>query len=315
MTAHGGAAIPPRGWGAHAGLGRRRPGGTPTLSDLRRIADANLGYVELDVLATADGHLVVRHDRTVSRDAPRHGAGRDRVVQVPAAAMTLATLRALAPETITLTEAVAVLGISTPLMLDLKGDKVATPLRAWLDATPGAQNVVTVCTDSVAALREMRRVAPDVPRLLTFPDLPTQVQRPGWSVVRSFLRDGTTGELISAARAAAHAIAHRRTGGTFSGIPWRPYLHSGLRRARDEVGAAGLCVHHWLITRELVEAARDLGLPITAYTVNDRFAAQRVIGLGVTSITSDDPVLLRRQLPTVHRGARHRHAPWRPLSA
>lgn len=294
------------GWGAHAGLGRRNPGGTPSADDLRRALGLGLAYIEIDVLVTKDGELVLRHDPSVLTRQPRPQPTRklhlphrkDRLVAIPVSKLTLAQLRAHVPHTMTLDEAVALIGKSVPVLLDLNTDPSAEALGAWLARNSG-RGTFSVCSKSLTALAAVRSRAPAVPRQMTLPDMPREMRHPAWDVVRSFARDADPRDLPSALAALARALADghpRLRMSPFRGITWRPYLREGLKRVVDETGATGLCVHQWLVTRELVEAAHDLGLPVTAWTVNDDRAMRRVIASGADFITSDQPDRLRESL-------------------
>src|SRR5579871_3899442 len=70
----------------YAHQGGAREGPSSTLLAMERAVAAGADAIELDVHATADGHIVVCHDPTV--DATTNGSGR-------IASMTLAELQAL----------------------------------------------------------------------------------------------------------------------------------------------------------------------------------------------------------------------------
>jgi glycerophosphoryl diester phosphodiesterase len=296
------------GWGAHAALGRYQPGGTPAMSDLRHAVASGVSYIEIDVQVTADGHLVLRHDPTVMvrrprpavADPRRWGLPRrgDRLVDTPVQKLTLAELRAVIPHTMTLDEAVGVVGTQVPLLLDINSDRTAEPLGRWL-ALNRLRGDFTACTKSIATLTTLRAIVPDIPRELTLPDMPAEMRHPAWDIMRNFVLAGTAREKLSALGDLLQALADghpRLRMGPFQGIQWRPYLREGLAEVAGAVGASGLCVHQWLVTRELVEAAHDLNLTIRAWTVNDVTAARRVAAAGVDMITSDRPEELRTEL-------------------
>ena len=318
------------GWGAHAALGRYQPGGTPAMADLRHAVTSGVAYIEIDVQVTKDGHLVLRHDPTAMVRRPRPAVAEphrwplprrgDRLVDTPVQKLTLAELRAVVPHTMTLDEAVGVVGTRVPLLLDINSDKTAEPLGKWL-ALNRLRGDFTACTKSITTLSTLRGIVPSVPRELTLPDMPKEMRHPVWDVARNFILAGTLKEKLTALGDVLQALADghpRLRMGPFQGVQWRPYLRDGLAEVAGSIGASGLCVHHWLITRELVEAAHDLGLPIRAWTVNDVRAARRVAALGVDMITSDRPEELRQELG--RRGLRDvfaglRRSPGEQLSA
>ncbi|HIE04622.1 MAG TPA: glycerophosphodiester phosphodiesterase [Candidatus Latescibacteria bacterium] len=62
-----------------------------------------------------------------------------------------------------------------------------------------------------------------------------------------------------------------------------------------EAGVQGLDVHHEAITPEFAEAVLMRGLSLWAWTVNEPEEVGRLEDLGVSVVTSDDPVRLRRK--------------------
>lgn len=295
--------VPPfKGWGAHAGLGRRLPGGTPSAASILSALRIGVAYIEIDVQVTLDGHLIARHDDLV--EVPRPQAGRPRHLphrrsdHVPIQSLTLAQVRGIVPHTLTLDEVVGLVGDRVPILLDVHTDGTAEPLGHWL-ARNGDRGRFRVCSKSIAGLATLRSIAPDTPRWLTLSGetVSARHRHPAWALLRGFLQQGDAGDMAQTLGAVLHAIASehpRWRFGPFQGITWRPYLRAGLQQLTESVGASGLCVHQWLVTRELVNAAQDLGLQVTAWTVNHEADARRLIGLGVDQVTSDDPALLRQ---------------------
>ena len=66
-----------------------------------------------------------------------------------------------------------------------------------------------------------------------------------------------------------------------------------VRRAR-ELGATDLGMNHRLIDADVVAAARDAGIRLSAWTVNEEADIQRMLTLGVGVIMSDRPDLVKR---------------------
>jgi glycerophosphoryl diester phosphodiesterase len=63
-----------------------------------------------------------------------------------------------------------------------------------------------------------------------------------------------------------------------------------------QLGAAGVGLDHRLIDAGVVAAARQAGLVLSAWTVNDEADIRRIAGLGVDVVTTDRPDLARRLL-------------------
>src|SRR5215472_12986481 len=105
-------------WVAHAGLGIRRPGGAPDARTLIEAVRLRVDRVELDVCATADGRLVLRHDECTAGE-------------VPLSTLRLAELRWLEPHLLTLDEGLEHLG-DMAVLLDVKTEATAPVLSRWL---------------------------------------------------------------------------------------------------------------------------------------------------------------------------------------
>jgi len=280
------AAAPATRWVAHAGLAAGRPGGVPTRQTLAEVLRAGVDCVELDVCASGDGALVLRHD-------VRLGQGR-RV-----AATTLTQLRFEDPELLTLDEAVELVGRRVPLLVDIKSPEVVPPLARWLRGRRGL-DVLAVCSDDREVLVEMRRGAAAVPRWWSLPAIPAT--SPQWAgavlevlVQRRGLRGlvpplGDLGALARDRPWCREDLFH------FAAIPSRRSLPERLPRLTDEVAAAGLAVAHGAVTPALCAAAERLGLLVAAWTVNRVGLARQVMRCGVHIIISDRVVPLRLAL-------------------
>jgi glycerophosphoryl diester phosphodiesterase len=141
-----------------------------TLAALRRAIADGADWAEIDVQLTADGGLVVIHDF----DLLRVGGVRQRVAQ-----LTLAQVQAIdvgarfgpafAGERIPtldamLAEAGDRIGLNIELKLDRGADSAAL-VRATLDAVKraGLTDRVRICSQSYAALRQVREIEPGIP--------------------------------------------------------------------------------------------------------------------------------------------------------
>lgn len=304
----------------HRALSLARHAGTPTTALLAEARHAGLSAVEIDVCVTAaDGRkpasVVVRHDLTVTasnvdrsdllssgRASRRRSHRRQERLHLPlgapVSALTLHELRRLDPGVLELDEALDILD-GVPVLVDIKSDATAPRLGTVLRQRRGSS--IAVCTESVAALHELRRRAPQIMRWPSFPDLGVRhhdhVRRVVSDLVRSQGRELFTRGAVEVAGAVAQ-LRHRPDEGIarLAGLPWRRELPAAVRRVAASIGAAGVCVQHWLVTPELCSTAHEVGLSVCAWTVNDTRAAARVAGCGVDLITTDDPDTVRAAL-------------------
>ena len=270
-----GARIP--GVIGHAGLAAHRDGGAPNRACLRRARRIDVDALEIDLVATADDALVLHHDL-------RHRSGS------LIAGLTLAELRALDQQLLTLDEAVEELDGLMPLVLDVKSIAVVAPLCGWLSRWGNRLDLV-VCTEHAAALERLRHSAPDVHIWRTFPDVGARVDQRVLRVISGLLAHRGTRALRAAGDAwqaltfvrdsPRDAVAH------ISGLPWRNMLPLLLAGVRERLDAGGITVHHPLVTRELCDEAHALGMEVIAWTVNDPVAARRLMACGVDMITTD----------------------------
>jgi glycerophosphoryl diester phosphodiesterase len=166
--------------------------------------------------------------------------------------------RAEAPGLLTLDEAVEHLAGRLPLLLDIKHDAVVDPLGAWA-AGRADVDLFAVCTDGAEPLNRLRGRAP---RLARWRTLPVYAPRPE-----------TTARHVA-------ACALRRL------------LVGRLERLAAEVGAAAVTVDRWAVSTALCATARRLGLPLTAWTVNEPRVAARMRRRGADFVTTDQPRLL-----------------------
>lgn len=74
-----------------------------------------------------------------------------------------------------------------------------------------------------------------------------------------------------------------------------------LKRLRDQ-GIVALNLPYLLVDETLMEASREAGLPVRVWTVDDASTVDRLVALGVESITTHRVTELRRTLPRCSRG-------------
>lgn len=198
-----------------------------SLEAIGAAARAGVAGVELDVLRGRGGGLVLAHGPEVPPDAPPLEAG-----------------IALARE----------LGLFVQVDVKMRGVE-AEVVAALGDHGDGS----FVSSFSLPSLVEFRRLAPDLPRALTYPEDRLGVS--GSFVLRPFVRPG-----LAAMRAA---------------LPRR------LPRWLETVQATAATLHWAVITPALVAA---IGVPVYAWTVNDAGLAKRLVESGVAAIITDDPL-------------------------
>lgn len=269
----------------HAGLAIDTEGGTPTRQHLAEALSLGVDRLEVDVCCTADGRLVLRHDVCLADG---------RLL----ADLDLAEVRDACPELLTLDEAVEHLDGRVPLLIDIKTAAAAELLGTWLRRRRD-QEAYALCTENIAWLLRLRFAAPRVARWPSFPDLGERRTHHVQRVVAGMWRShASVGGLIRGAgdvQRAASQLRHRphESLANLAGMPWRARLPADVARARADVGAAGICVHHWVVSDELVEEAHAEGLHVNTWTVNNPFAAGTVACAGVDSITTDRVHLVR----------------------
>jgi glycerophosphoryl diester phosphodiesterase len=68
-------------------------------------------------------------------------------------------------------------------------------------------------------------------------------------------------------------------------------LHRGLtpRDIVEEVGATAFNIDHRSLSRETLASCRELGLPVSVYTVNDLTRMKELVAIGVDAIFTDRP--------------------------
>ena len=254
---------------AHQGGAREAP--SSTLHALQRAVAAGADALELDVHASADGHLVVCHDPTVDRTTNASGA---------IAALSLAELRRLdnaywwVPGSVVDHDRP---GADYPLRGRAPADSalaIAT-LEEVLDAFPDtflnldikqtAPAVPAYEKTLAQALRAHRR-ADDV-IVASFNDASTDAFRAHAPEIGTSAGIGATAEFWRA--------AHDRTA-----LPDLPHV-----ALQVPVETAGVTV----LDEALVEAAHACGLAVHAWTIDDPAEMARLVDLGVDGIMSDVP--------------------------
>jgi glycerophosphoryl diester phosphodiesterase len=79
-------------------------------------------------------------------------------------------------------------------------------------------------------------------------------------------------------------------------IVWADYVPEALTGWAREAGITGVCVEHFLLHADFVDALRAGGLSVTTGTINDATLARRVARLDVDAITTDHPAGLQARV-------------------
>jgi glycerophosphoryl diester phosphodiesterase len=234
-----------------------------TLPSLTRALSDGARYVEFDVQATADGHVIVIHDPTVDRTTEGTGAVCD---------LTLATVRRLDAGYRFADGRGAFpfrgCGIRIPTLEEVLDRLPSTP--ATIELKPMEPSTVDRVVDIVVTLGAGERV----------------VLATGEDVIMPRLRR----------TCAAHRIPTNFAPGEVAEFIRR--VGDGALAGYRPPGAALQIPPEWqgipLITDVTVAAAHSLGVEIHAWTINDESEMERLLRLGVDGIMTDIPALGHR---------------------
>lgn len=244
---------------AHRGASGTLP--ENTLEALAAGLDAGADRLELDVHASADGHLVVFHDECLDRTTNAHGLLRER---------TLAELKTLDAgyrfqdeagghpwrgrgiRIPTLAEVLQAFP-SVALNIELKHDDGST-VEAFFDVLDrhGAGDRVLAAAYEDPILRRIRAVAPDALTSLSGEE------------VFGFFAAWMSGELAD----------YAPPGKAFQVPP----DHEGME----------------LVTGDFVATAHSLGMEVHVWTINDEAEMERLLALGIDGLMTDYPDRARR---------------------
>jgi glycerophosphoryl diester phosphodiesterase len=273
---------------AHQGGAWEAP--SSTLFAIGRALDLGATGIELDVHATADGHLVVGHDETVDRTTDGRG---------PIHTLTLAEVQALDNAYWFIPGADVTPGLA-PDAYPYRGRAPADRLfgiatldevLALLDGHPG----VAINLDIKATAPAVESYEEKLATTLAGHDHLDRV------IVASFLD-------IASDRFSGYAPAVATSAGTLAVAEFWRALHQGEKApASRHVALQVPAVHgdQVLVDERFVAAAHAQGLAVHAWTINDEKEMVRLLDLGVDGIISDRPTTLVELL-------RRRDECWRP---
>jgi glycerophosphoryl diester phosphodiesterase len=232
-----------------------------TIASLERAVAEGVDIVEFDVLALADGSVVLAHSDDLRELT--HGAVVGKV-----GGRGLAELRELAPSLPTLDEALETLSTSSVgILVDLKWHgyehDVAEALRRH-----GLVERTVVSSYFVRSLEELGRAAPELRRGFTYP----------------FDRYGVSQRRLLAPAVVSALLAMRAT------LPRR--IGPLLERA----GATVATLHYLVATPAVIRRCHARGAAVWAWTVDDPRAVARLASAGVDGVVSNDPRVLAATL-------------------
>jgi len=227
-----------------------------TLPAFRVALAAGVDLIEFDVLSLRAGELVIAHSDDLYEVS--HGAARGTI-----GLMTLADLRQIAPDLLTLDEALTFFvdeALEVGVHVDLKSASALEGVARALEQF-GLLERSLVSSFNHGALRRLARLEPRVRIGASFPD-----DRLGIS------RRRRSGRLVSL--------------GLRSMLPLTPVLIWPLL-ARAQ--ATALVLKHELVSPRTVRRAHARGASVVAWTVDDPRDFSRVVAAGVDAVVTNDP--------------------------
>jgi glycerophosphoryl diester phosphodiesterase len=260
---------------AHQGGAWEAP--SSTLFAIRRALELGSTGIELDVHATADGHLVVSHDGTVDRTTDAGGAIHE---------MTLEQVRALDNAYWFVPGADVTPGL----------DPEAYP---WRGRAPGDPSFGIATLDEVLTLLAEY---PDVALNLDIKATAPVVEPYEECLARQLREAGNKGRVIVASfldtatdNFSRYAPEIATSAGTMATAEFWRAVHQGvsppdMRHVALQVPASqGDLV---VVDAPFVEVAHDMGVAVHVWTINDRDEMARLVDLGVDGIITDLPTTL-----------------------
>jgi glycerophosphoryl diester phosphodiesterase len=273
---------------AHQGGAWEAP--SSTLFAIGRALELGATGIELDVHATADGHLVVCHDDTVDRTTDGHGAIHS---------LTLAELAALDNAYWWVPGADVTPGLEPD----------AYPYRG---RAPEDRSFAIATLDEVLALLDgYPEAALNLDIKATAPAVEPYEERLAATLAGHDHRDRViVASFLDLASEAFSRFAPEvaTSAGTLAVAGfWRALTQGGEWPEMDHVALQVPAVYgdQVLVDERFVEAAHNRGLAVHVWTINDEKEMARLVDLGVDGIISDLPTTLVGLL-------RQRGVAWRP---
>jgi glycerophosphoryl diester phosphodiesterase len=241
-----------------------------TIPSFQAALNAGVPYLEMDVWATCDGHIVVHHDKsalrtcgsplkitelkltelkkldagfTFSPDGGKSHPFRGKGITIP----TLEEVFQIFPQALFNIE----IKQDIPAIEELTVESIRRAEK---------EDAVLLAAEKDAVMQKVRRVCQDIPTSLSYEEV---------AVFYDWVRNGCSGKI--------------RTPGKALQIP---EIYGSLT----------------LVTQETVQAAHDAGLEVHVWTVNDPMDMKKLLAMGVDGIMSDAPKLLVKVAKTAADG-------------
>jgi glycerophosphoryl diester phosphodiesterase len=229
-----------------------------TIASFRAAVELGVDVVEFDVIALADGSLVVGHSTDL--EELTHGAATG-----SAAGLTVGALRLLAGDLPTLDDALeyfASEGTTVGVQVDLKASSRSAEVGRRI-AEHGLAGRAVLTSSEAGALRSVREAVPALAVGLSYPR-----DRLGISGRRGL--------------APVVALGLRTTRGGALRLPAR------LERA----GACAAFLHVAVVSAAAVRRLQSAGVAVVAWTVDEPDDVIRVVEEGVDGVISNDPQMV-----------------------
>jgi glycerophosphoryl diester phosphodiesterase len=227
----------------------------------RAIGDGADG-IEFDVRLARDQMAVVIHDATLKRTGRREE-----------------TVAALTSEELSRIDVGTWFNLRSPSMSRPEYAEACVPTLAAVFERFGPARVL-LYVEMKCGPNDSRALAAEVARLIRLHSLHDSV------VVESFYLD--------AIAEVKRVDAFVRTAALFEPTRTRPWpaIRKMIERARD-CGADELALHRLLATRRNVEQAREAGMPVVVWTVDNPAWVRRASSYGVHGLITNDPARMR----------------------
>jgi glycerophosphoryl diester phosphodiesterase len=290
-----------------------------TLEAFSRAIELGVDGIEFDVQLSADGHLVIHHDRRMKAEATRLKGVFLKKPTPPINALNLAALQTYDVGRLedgshyaarragrahidgasipTLAAFDALLTQTKPdfhAYMELKTNMIDAAQAAALAAAYGAARKISPVADKHIVISFDWRTVNAVRAL--FPDMPHAY------TTMAFAETDPTHE--SAARDKPDSLSARLRQASKNGAPWWDGMDwrdmdgathgERVLRAIKAGGGAGWLADAQDVTAENMAIAHDLGLSVSAWTVNDAAAMEKMAQLGVAAIITDRPDILKK---------------------
>jgi len=240
---------------AHRGAAAYAPENTLEAFNLalKMKADA----LEMDVRMTADGVLVLHHDRGVKQGRRRYWIDK----------INFSKLRKIDNQILTLEEALRRFGPKIGLELDLKPEGIEEKTVKLLRKYKPRKRVV-IKSVSARVLEKLKKLYPSA--ILSHSSCE--------------LRDSRD----LAKRRAIRALCY------FLSLTGKPLILRLIKRRTRKTKVDFVSLHYRLATKKIIEFFHRKGVAVSIWTINDAKLARKFLGFRVEALITDRPDIIRR---------------------